>query len=180
MKQLSEFIPIILFFIAYKFYDIYVATGVVIIATTIQVAITWFVYKKVEKMQWITLGLIIVMGGLTIYLQDENFIKWKLTIIEWLFGIVFLGSQFIGKKTLVERMMGANIHLPAPIWGRLNLLWSLFFIAVGSLNLYIMYNYNTDQWVNFKTFGVPGLMVIFIVLQMIYLYRYIPETEDNE
>ncbi len=178
MKQLLEFIPIILFFIAYKLYDIYVATAVVIVATILQVAFMWFKYKKVEKMQWITLGLILVMGGATIYLQDENFIKWKLTIIEWLFGIVFLGSQFVGKQPVVQRMMGANLELPDNIWKRLNLLWASFFIGVGTLNLYVMHAYNTDDWVTFKTFIVPGLMVVFIVLQMIYLYRYLPETEE--
>lgn len=179
MKQLLEFIPIILFFIAYKLYDIYVATAVVIVATIIQVAITWLKYRKVEKMQWITLGLIIVMGGATIYLQNENFIKWKLTIIEWLFGLAFLGSQFIGEKTFVERMMGANLELPVTIWKRLNLIWSAFFIGVGSLNLYVMYSFNTDDWVTFKTFIVPGLMIVFIILQMIYLYKYLPETEEK-
>jgi intracellular septation protein len=147
MKQLSEFIPIILFFIAYKFYDIYVATGVVIVATSIQVAYTWFKYKKVETMQWVTLGLILVMGGATIYLQNEQFIKW-------------------------------NLQLPDRIWRKLNLSWSLFFISVGCINLYVMHHYNTDQWVNFKTFGVPGLMVVFIVAQLAFLYKYIPEQED--
>jgi intracellular septation protein len=176
MKQLFEFIPIILFFIAYKLYDIYIATAVIIVATIIQVAMTWLVYKKVEKMQWITLALIIVMGGATIYLRDENFIKWKLTIIEWLFGGVFLASQFVGKQPLVQRMMGANLELPDTIWRRLNLLWAGFFIMVGSVNLYVMQAYNTDDWVMFKTFVVPGMMLVFIVLQMIYLYRYIPET----
>ncbi|WP_305907920.1 septation protein A [Methylomarinum sp. Ch1-1] len=180
MKQLLEFIPIILFFIAYKLYDIYVATGVVIVATIVQVAITWLKYRKVEKMQWITLVLIVVMGGATIYLQDENFIKWKLTIIEWLFGLAFLGSQFIGHKPFVERMMGANLELPGKVWRRLNLIWSAFFMGVGCLNLYVMYSFNTDDWVSFKTFVVPGLMVVFIILQMIYLYRYLPETEEKE
>jgi len=180
MKQLLEFIPIILFFITYKLYDIYVATAVVIVATIFQVAFTWFKFRKVEKMQWITLGLILVMGGATIYLQDENFIKWKLSIIEWLFGIAFLGSQFIGNQPFVQRMMGANLELPVVIWKRLNLMWSLFFISVGFLNLYVMYSYNTDDWVTFKTFGVPGLMIIFIILQMIYLYKYLPETEEKK
>jgi intracellular septation protein len=178
MKQLLEFIPIILFFIAYKFYDIYVATAVVIVATIIQVGITWFKYKKVETMQWVTLGLILVMGGATIYLQNEQFIKWKLTIIEWLFGLAFIGSQFFGKKLLVERMMGASLELPAAIWKKLNLMWATFFISVGFLNIYVMKNFNTDDWVSFKTFGVPGLMIVFIVLQMVFIYKYIPDTEE--
>lgn len=178
MKQLFEFIPVILFFITYKFYDIYAATAVVIVATIIQVTITWFKYKKVETMQWITLGLILVMGGATLYLQDEQFIKWKLTIIEWLFGLAFLGSHFLAKKTFVERMMGASLELPAKIWKRLNLMWATFFISVGCINIYVMQNYNTDDWVTFKTFGVPGLMMIFIVFQLIFIYKYIPEKEE--
>ncbi|MGZ8136245.1 MAG: septation protein A [Methylococcaceae bacterium] len=178
MKQLFEFFPIILFFIAYKAYDIYVATAVVIVATTLQVGYAWFKYRKVETMQWITLILVIIMGGATLYLQDEQFIKWKLSIIEWLFGSAFLGSQFVGKKTFVERMMSANLTLPTTIWKRLNAMWGCFFISVGFINLYVMYNYDTDDWVTFKTFGVPGLMVIFIVLQMVFLYKYVPETEE--
>ena len=178
MKQLLEFIPIILFFITYKIYDIYTATAVIIVATIIQVGYTWFKFKKVEPMQWITLGLIIVMGGATIYLQNEQFIKWKLTIIEWLFGLAFLGSQLFGKKPFVERMMGANLELPANIWKRLNLMWAAFFISVGFINIYVLQNYNTDDWVTFKTFGVPGLMIIFIIFQMLLIYKHIPETEE--
>lgn len=178
MKQLLEFFPIVLFFIAYKLYDIYVATAVVIVATIIQVAFTWFKYHKVETMQWITLGLILVMGGATLYLQDEQFIKWKLSIIEWLFGVAFIGSQYIGKKPFIERMLSANLTLPQTIWKRLNFMWGLFFISVGFINLYVMYNYNTDDWVTFKTFGVPGLMLVFVVLQIVFLYKHMPETEE--
>lgn len=177
MKQLFEFIPILLFFIAYKFYDIYVATGVIIVATIIQVSYTWFRYRKVEIMQWITLGLIVVMGGATILLHNEQFIKWKLSIIEWLFGIAFLGSQFIGKKPFVERMMSKTLTLPALIWRRLNFLWSVFFIGVGCLNVFVIYHFNTDDWVTFKTFIVPGLMLLFILVQIIFLYKHIPDTE---
>lgn len=178
MKQLLEFIPVILFFITYKLYDIYTATAVIIVATIIQVGISWFINKKVETMQWITLGLIVVMGGATIYLQDEQFIKWKLTVIEWLFGLAFLGSQFFGKKTFVERMMGASIDLPAPIWKKLNFAWAAFFISVGGINIYVMQNFNTDDWVTFKTFGVPGLMLVFIIIQMLFIYKHIPDTEE--
>ncbi len=179
MKQLFEFIPIILFFITYKVYDIYVATAVVIVATIVLVGFNWFKYRKVETMQWITLGLILVMGGATLYLQDEQFIKWKLTIIEWLFGGAFLGSQFLGKQPFVQRMMSSALELPDVIWKRLNLMWAFFFISVGFINLYVMHNYNTDDWVTFKTFGVPALMIVFIVLQMIFIYKYLPETETE-
>lgn len=178
MKQLLEFVPIVLFFIAYKTYDIYVATAVMMVATILQVSYSWFRYRKVASMQWITLGLVVVMGGMTLYLQDEQFIKWKLSIIEWLFGLAFFGSQFIGDKTFVERMMSASLTLPKVVWKRLNLLWGSFFTSVGFINLYVMFNFNTDDWVTFKTFVVPGMMLVFIVLQMIFLYKYIPETEE--
>lgn len=179
MKQLFEFIPVILFFITYKLYDIYTATAVIIVATIIQVAVTWFIHKKVETMQWITLGLIVVMGGATLYLQNEEFIKWKLTIIEWLFGGAFLSSQFFAKKTFVERMMGASLELPAPVWKKLNLAWAFFFISVGFINIYVMQNYSTDDWVTFKTFGVPALMLGFIIIQMFFIYKHIPDTTDE-
>lgn len=177
MKQLFEFFPIVLFFITYKLYDIYIATAVIIVATVIQVAYTWFKHHKVPVMQLVTLALVVVMGGATLYLHDEQYLKWKFSIIEWLFGIVFLGSQFIGKKTFIERMMSGNLTLPALIWKRLNLSWAGFFISVGFINVYVMYHYNTDDWVTFKTFIAPGLMVVFIVLQMVFLYKYVPETE---
>lgn len=180
MKQILEFFPILLFFIAFKVYDIYVATAVVMIATILQVTFAWFRYHKVETMQWVTLGLVMVMGGATLYFQDAQFIKWKFSIIEWLFGAVFLGSQFIGKKPFIERMMSDNMTLPPVIWKRLNLLWASFFISVGFLNVYVMYHYATDDWVYFKTFVAPILMVVFIVLQMVYLYKYIPDPSETK
>jgi intracellular septation protein len=178
MKQLIEFFPIVLFFIAYKFYDIYVATEVMIAATAVGVGLAWLIYRHVTSMQWITLILSVVMGGATLYLHDERFLKWKLSIVEWLFGLAFIGNQVIGKKPFIEHMMSASLTLPAVVWRRLNLMWGLFFIAVGFLNVYVMYNYSTDEWVNFKTFGVPGLTVIFVVVQMLYLYKHVPETEE--
>jgi len=179
-KILFDFFPIVLFFIAYKNYDLYVATAVVIGATFVQVLYSWFKLRKVETMQWVTLGLMVVMGGATLYLQDEQFIKWKLTIIEWLFGAVLLGSHFVGKKTIMEKMMGANLELPKKAWGVLNFAWALFFISVGAINIYVMFNYDTETWVDFKTFGVPVLMAGFILLQLIFLYKYMPEPTDSE
>lgn len=177
IKQLVEFFPILLFFIAFKLYDIYVATAVVIVATILQVAFSWFKYRKVETMQWITLLLVVVMGGLTLILHDEQFVKWKLSIIEWLFGIAFLGSQFFGKKTFIERMMSSQLTLPRHVWRILNLCWAMFFISVGFLNVFVMFNFDTNDWVTFKTFIVPAMMAIFIILQMIFLYKFLPDNE---
>lgn len=177
MKLLFDFLPIFLFFIAYKVYDIYVATIVAIVASCLQVTFFWFKHRRVETMHIITLVLIVVLGGATLLFKDETFIKWKPTGVNWMFGLVFLGSQFIGKKTILERMMGANITLPAGIWTRLNAAWALFFIALGFINLYVAYNYDTDTWVNFKLFGMMGLTIGFIVLQAIYLSRHIKHED---
>lgn len=178
MNPIIEFFPIILFFIAYKLYNIYVATGVVIVATILQVAYGWFKTRTISTMQLITLGLILIMGGATIILQNEQFIKWKLSIVEWLFGIVFLGSQFVGKKTVIERMLSANLTLPNAIWRRLNTLWAFFFLSIGFINVYVMYHYSTDDWVTFKTFIVPGLMVVFLLGQVAIIYKHLPETKE--
>ena len=179
MKLLFDFFPILLFFIAYKFFDIYVATGVAIAATFLQVAISWFRTRKVATMQLVTLAIIIVFGGLTLYLHDEQFIKWKPTVINWLFGAVFLTSQIFGRQTAIERMLGAGLTLPKPVWRRLNLGWVIFFLFLGGANLYVMSHFDRDTWVNFKLFGMLGLTVVFIVLQSLYLSRYMTETGDK-
>jgi len=110
-------------------------------------------------------------------LHDEVFIKWKPTAINWLFALVFIGSQYIGKKTIIERMMGANITLPSAVWTKLNVAWALFFIILGALNLYVAFSFDTDTWVNFKLFGLMGLTFIFIIAQSFYLMPYIKEHE---
>ena len=172
MKFLYDFFPILLFFIAYKVYGIYAATVVAIVAAFAQSGLFWLKHRRFEKMHLVTLALIVVFGGATLILHDEMFIKWKPSVLNWLFGVVFLGSQFIGRKTLVERMMGANVTLPGPVWGRLNISWGLFFIALGFINLYVVYSFDTDTWVNFKMFGMLGLTLVFVVGQSFYLMRH--------
>jgi intracellular septation protein len=133
MKFLLDFFPVLLFFIAYKLDGIYTATAVGIAASFVQVGVHWFMHRRFVTSHIVTLVLIVVFGGLTLFLQDEAFIKWKPTILNWLFGAVFLGSQFIGEKNLVQRIMGANIALPEEIWRRLNLIWALFFFSMFSV-----------------------------------------------
>lgn len=137
MKFLADFFPVILFFVAYKLYGIYTATAVAIAASFIQVGYGWLRNRHVQNMHLITLGILVVFGGLTIFLQDRTFIMWKPTVINWLFGIVFLASQFIGDKPIVERMMGGSITVPQMIWHKLNSAWGVFFILLGFLNLYV-------------------------------------------
>ncbi|MDJ0805933.1 MAG: septation protein A [Gammaproteobacteria bacterium] len=137
MKFLADFFPVILFFVAYKLYGIYAATAIAIAASFVQVGYGWLRNRRVENMHLITLGILVVFGGLTILLQDRTFIMWKPTVINWLFGIVFLASQVIGKKPLVERMMGNSISVAPAIWLKLNTSWGVFFILLGFLNLYV-------------------------------------------
>ncbi|MCW8903658.1 MULTISPECIES: septation protein A [Sedimenticola] len=179
MKFLSDLFPVILFFIAYKMYDFYVATAVIIVATIAQVGFNWFRHHKVEKMHLVTLLLVLLFGGLTLYLQDPLFLKWKPTVVNWLFAIVFLGSQFIGNKPLVERMMSKSVALPPPVWSRLNLAWTLFFVAMGVVNLYVAFNFSEAAWVNFKLFGMMGMTILFIILQAFYLAKFITEPEQK-
>jgi len=179
MKFLIDFFPIVLFFTAFKLYDIYIATAVLIIASLLQTAIHWLIHRRFEKMHVITLIFVCVFGGLTLMLHDEAFIKWKPTVINWLFAMAFIGSQFIGKKSIIQRMMGDHMTLPSAIWLRLNIAWTLFFIALGIANLYVAYSFDTETWVNFKLFGLLGLTFVFVIGQSIYLSRYIKEPEDK-
>jgi intracellular septation protein len=177
MKFLSDFFPILLFFIAYQAYDIYVATAVAIAASAGQVAYFQLRYKKVEKMQWITLGLLVFFGGLTLLLRDPDFIKWKPTIVNWLFAIAFFASSFIGKKPLLQRMMDQAVSLPGDIWNRLNFIWISFFVGIGILNLYVAFNYPEDTCVNFKLFGMLGITFIFIIAQGFYIARHVKDED---
>lgn len=181
MKLLVDFLPIVIFFIVYKMTDdLILATAVLIPATMLQMAYTWWTTKKVEKMQLITLVLVVVLGGLTVALQDGQFIKWKPTIVNWLFGLVFLGSQFIGKKPVVQRLMEKGMQLPNRIWRHLNYAWVVFFAAMGSINLYVAFNYSEATWVDFKLFGMLGMTFVFILAQGVYMSRYMPKDDKVE
>ncbi len=208
MKLLLDFFPIVLFFIVYTFYGdvpaviisstnallpfmdltigeskdaIYLATLVAIIATFVQLGYSALVNKKVEKMHLVTLGLLVVFGGATLFFKDPLFIKWKPTVINWLFGLAFLGSHFIGEKPLVQRMMAQAVELSSPaIWRKLNLAWVGFFAVSGLSNIYVAFNYSEETWVNFKLFGLLGLTIVFIIGQAVFLSKHImTEEEDN-
>ncbi|MEH6650729.1 MAG: septation protein A [Motiliproteus sp.] len=181
MKLLFDFLPIAIFFGVYKYTgDIIIATAVLIPATIVQMLVTWLRTHKIEKMQLVTLALVVVLGGATVLLQDKTFIQWKPTVVNWLFAVAFLGSQFIGAKTLVQRMMESAVELPAPIWVRLNLAWVVFFIIMGGLNLFVAFTMSEETWVNFKLFGMLGLTLVFIILQGIYLSKHMPESTPDE
>ena len=185
MKLLFDFFPIVLFFAAYKLHDdpkqgFITATMVIIVATAVQVAVFWARNRRVEKMHIVTLALVVAFGGLTIAFDNDLFFKWKPTIVNWLFAIAFLASAWIGEKNLVRRVMDGNIELPDPIWTRLNLAWVAFFAAMGVLNLYVVYSFDTDTWVNFKLFGLMGLTFLFVIAQGLYLMRHMPDEDAEE
>lgn len=180
MKLLFDFFPILVFFICYKLFGIYAATAVAMVASLLQVILYRLKQQRYEKMHLISLGLIVVLGGATLFFHNPWFIKWKPTGIYWLTALVFLGSAFIGQKPLIQKMMEGNISLPAKIWRRLNWAWMIFFIVMGALNLYVAYSFSTDIWVNFKLFGGAGLTLVFVFLQAMYLTRHVIEKDFEQ
>ncbi len=179
MKILFDLFPVILFFVAFKFQGIYVATAVAIAATIAQIIWSKFRHGKVDTMLWVSFGIIGVFGGATLLLHDETFIKWKPTVLYWLFSIILLISNVWYKKNLIRALLQDKILLPLAVWNRLNLGWSVFFALLGFVNLYVAFNYSTDAWVNFKLFGFTGLMVLFILAQSAWLAKYIEEKKEN-
>jgi len=179
MKLLFDLFPVILFFIAFKAFNIYIATAVAIAATVAQIAWTKWRHGKVDVMLWVSFVIIGVFGGATLLLQDETFIKWKPTVLYWLFSTILLISNWLFNKNLMRALLHEKIALPLHAWNRLNLTWSLFFAVLGFINLYVAFNYTTDAWVNFKLFGFTGLMVVFILAQSVWLAKYVDEKKES-
>jgi len=172
MKFLFDMFPVILFFVAFKFTDIYVATGVAIAATFVQIGYLWLRGRKIENMLWVSLGVIVVFGGATLLFQNETFIKWKPTVLYWLFGGVLTTAFLVFRKNLIRTMMEQQVQLPEPVWAKLLWSWVIFFAVMGVLNLYVAFNYSTDTWVNFKLFGGMGLMLVFVFVQALMLSKH--------
>jgi intracellular septation protein len=173
MKFLFDLLPVIVFFVAFKLADIYVATATAIAATFLQVGWLKLRRRRVEPMLWASLGLIVVFGGATLALRDETFIKWKPTILYWLFGAVLAGSELFFRRNLIRTMLGAQVQLPDSVWRKLNWSWVGFFAFMGAANLYVAFRFATDLWVNFKLFGGMGLMLLFVIGQAVFLARYV-------
>ena len=174
MKFLFDLFPVILFFAAFKLADIYVATAVAIDATFLQIGLLALMRRKIDAMLWVSLGIIVVFGGATLVLRDETFIKWKPTVLYWIFGIALAVAQLFGKN-LIRSMLGAQLQLPDKVWRTLNWSWVAFFAFMGAANLLVAFNFSTDQWVNFKLFGGTGLMLLFVVAQAVFLARHVQE-----
>ena len=177
MKLLFDLFPVILFFIVFKTLGIYAATAAAIVATLAQIGWVKFRHGKVDGMLIASGVIIVVFGGATLLLHDETFIKWKPTVLYWLFAIVLSSAELFWNKNLIRTVMQQQITLPDPIWRRLNHAWAGFFALMGVLNLYVAYHFATETWVDFKLFGTMGLMIVFVVLQSLYLGKYMKEPE---
>jgi len=177
MKFLFDLFPVVLFFVAFKLFDIYTATAVAIAASVAQIGWLKWKRRKVDTMMWVTLVIIVVFGGATLVLHDETFIKWKPTVLYWLFGAVIGGAQLVFRKNLIRAMLAEQVRLPEPVWIRLNWSWAAFFVFMGAANLYVAFSFSTDTWVNFKLFGGMGLMLLFVVLQAAFLARHMEEKQ---
>jgi len=171
MQFLVDLLPVIAFFVAYKLADIYVATGVLIVGVLLQTAVSWIRHRKVSGMLLTSAVLVLVFGGLTLMIHDPVFIKWKPSIVNWLFAAAFLASQFMRGPTIVQRMLGENVTLDAASWTRLNLMWIGFFLVAGALNLFVAFRYDEATWVNFKLFGLMGLTLAFALAQGVWIAR---------
>ena len=177
MKFLFDLFPVALFFVAIQIWDIFVATAVAIAATILQVGWLLVRKKKVEPMLWASLGIIVVFGGLTLYLRDRTFILWKPTVLYWLFGAVLAGSAVLGRN-LIRALLSEQMRLPDPIWAKLNWAWVGFFAFMGVLNLYVAFNYSEKVWATFKLFGGMGLMFVFVIAQSLILARYMQDEQQ--
>jgi intracellular septation protein len=208
MKILFDFLPILLFFGTFKFAEadaqasadfatrhfgflvnggvvgptegpVLLATLVVIVATLAQIGFLLARGRKVDLMLWVSLALVVVLGGATVWFHNETFIKWKPSMLYWAMGLAFWISQAVFRKNLLQALMGEQLELPAAVWQRLNFAWIAFFAMMGLLNLYVAYSFSTAVWVNFKLFGGLGLMLLFTLAQGVYLSRHIKPAEGS-
>lgn len=203
-KLLFDLFPVIIFFIAYKLGDanaeatrafmaslglpqpagagekpgIYLATLVAIIASFAQIAWVKLRGNKVETMLWVSLGIIVVFGGATLWLHNEAFIKWKPSVLYWIFAAIILGASLFGRN-VIKSLMGTQMELPDAAWSRLNASWGGFFAFMGVANLLVAFNFSTDTWVNFKLFGSLGLMLVFVIGQSMMLAKYMDKEEKQ-
>jgi len=179
MKVFFDLFPVILFFIAFKKFDIFIATGVAIGATIALIIYSKLKHGKVEKMLMINGIIITVLGGITLLLKDKTFIMWKPTVLYWLLASALFISNSFFKKNLIKQMMEKMLNPPASAWNKLNLAWIVFLISMGFLNLYVANNYSEDTWVNFKLFGATGLMFTFMIVQTLMLKDHLVEQVEE-
>jgi intracellular septation protein len=180
MQFFFDFLPLIVFFAAYKLADIYVATAAIIAVMAVQIAFQWIKHRKINRMLLISGLLVLVFGGITLVLRDRIFIQWKPTIVNWLFAAAFLASQFIGEKPIIQRLMGEHIELSRDVWRQLNLIWATYFLVLGAANIFVVYNFDEATWVNFKLFGTLAFTLLMVFGQAIWISAKLPKSEQQE
>jgi intracellular septation protein len=184
MQLLVDYIPLVVFILAYFYQDIFFATGMLMVAMPVVLVLQWLMTKKINKIYAASTVLVLVLGGATLAFRNPTFLYWKPTVLNWLIAIVFLGSQWIGDKTVVQRMLENAAELSADQWVRLNQIWVVFFAIVGGINIYVAYNFSEAFWVKFKLFGMLGLTLIFVIIQSVWLtlatQKNATVTEDSE
>ena len=202
MKILFDLFPVILFFVTFKFagknpeaaqalataigyqaeplqLPVLLSTAVAITATIAQVVWVKWRHGKVDTMLLVSFGIITLFGGATLLLHDETFIKWKPTVLYWVFATTLVLSNLLFKKNLMRALLQEKLTLPTKVWNQVNLSWSLFFTVLGVINLYVAFNFSTDAWVNFKLFGTTGMMLVFVLLQAMALAKYVEEDKEG-
>ena len=176
MQLLADFLPILIFAAAYWARGIYVATAALMIAMAAQVTYQWIRHRKVNKMLLVSSLLVAVFGTMTLILRNPVFIKWKVTVVYWLFAAAFIGSQFFAKRTLIEHMLGQALKLEEHLWRQLNVVWAIAFFVVGAVNLYVMYNFSEAVWVSYKLVGATAILMLTLVGQGVWIYLRAPEA----
>ena len=174
MHFLADYFPLLLFFVAFKLWGIYTATAVAIVASVMQIAYFRLRRGRVAPVHWVSLAIIAVFGGATLLLHDETFIKWKPTVLYWLFALILAGGRLMFRRNLISALL-AGMTLPEPVWARITWAWVAFLGAMGALNLYVAANFTTDAWVNFKVWGGIGLFMLAAVATVASVARYLPE-----
>ncbi|MBD1391303.1 septation protein A [Neiella sp. HB171785] len=180
MKQLFDFLPLLAFFIAYKMHDIYTATGVLIVATIVQIAAAKWIWNQVEKIHWITLVMVTVFGSMTLFFHDDAFIKWKVTAIYGAMAAALLIGQWFFNKPLIKAMLGSELQLPHDVFVKLGYAWAVFFLFCAALNVYVAFSLPLETWVNFKVFGLTVMTLVFAVAQGFYIWRYLPKEQKEQ
>lgn len=180
MQLLLDYIPIVIFIAAYFYEDIFFATAVLMAVMPVILFLQWLTTRKLNRIYAASTVLVLLLGSATLYFRDADFIYWKPTVLNWVIALVFLGSQWIGERTIVQRMLGGAADLAQDQWMKLNLIWVGFFTAIGAINLYVAYNFSEEFWVNFKLFGMLGLTVVFVVIQSVWLTHAMRRKDDRE
>ena len=181
MQLLVDLFPIILFFTVYSIYhSIYLATGALMGAMVVQIAVQWIRHRTVSKMLLVSGGVALLFGGATLILQNAIFIQWKPTIANWLFALAFIGSRYFAKETLVEKMMGEAVELPKHVWHQLNWIWVANFTLMGAANLYVIYNYSEEIWVRFKLISIVVSTVLAFLVTVLWIWKHVPDEPQKE